>query len=42
MIPAAHTRVFVHAPTLTLPRKRGRECTECAARFVHQPDRNML
>ncbi len=25
-------RVFVHAPTLTLPRKRGREPTECAAR----------
>ncbi len=25
-------RIFVHAPTLTLPRKRGREPTECAAR----------
>ena len=34
--------VFAFAPTLTLPRKRGRERTECAARFVHQPDRNMV
>ncbi len=35
-------RFFAFAPTLTLPRKRGRERTECADRFVDQPDRNLL
>src|SRR5262249_60833431 len=32
-------RIFVHAPSLALPRKRGREHTECAARFKRRRTR---
>ena len=36
-----HARIFLHAPSLPLPRKRGRECTERAALWV-QAQPNML